>query len=104
MTAEVEYQREIAATIIAQIPGWLRAAVGFQFPAYTDTGVRFQVRGRSTYIVAVDYDRASDLYNVTVATKGKRSRVFHTAEQTDVQGMVDIIDRIDRGKLMPGVS
>lgn len=100
-TTEQDYQREIAETIQAQIPVWLRMAVGYRFPGITETGLRFQVRGCSTYIVNVDYDRGSDLYNVTVATKGTRSRVFHTAEQVDVETMVGIVDAIDRGQVKP---
>ncbi len=95
--------RAIALTIQDQIPTRLRWAVGYRHGAITQTGLRFQVRGRGHYIVNVDYDLGSDLYNVTVATKNaSRSRVFHTAEQIDVEQMVEIIDHIDRGIIKAG--
>lgn len=98
---ELDYRREIAETIQNQIPRWLRLAVGYRFPSTTEKGLRFQVRGRSTYIVEVDFDRGSDAYDVRVSTKGARARTFYSVEQVYADDMVEIIDRIDRGKLSP---
>lgn len=99
MTYTQQEQREVAETIVRQIPVWLKMAVGFQKPVFTETGVRFQVRGRGTYIVVVDYDRGADLYDVQVWSKSRAPRCFHEHKGAYAEDMIEIINRIDKGEL-----
>lgn len=94
-------RRQIALTIVGQIPMWLKGAVGYKHvTCLPDTlGVRFDVRGRGPYRVAVGYDAGADLYDMTVTTMSRAPRTILDAEGIGPEEMVNVIDAIDRGRL-----
>lgn len=92
---------EVATTISNQIPRWLKMALGYRDPVATETGLRFRCRAGCSLLVDIDLHEGWDLYNVTVRTNRKPNyNVRYEANLVDVETMVDILDRLDRGRLL----
>lgn len=90
----------VATEIASQIPNWLKMALGYRDAKVTETGLRFTVRAGATFLVDVDYDRGSDLYNLTIRTKRKPTyKVRWQGEGLDTEQMFTVLDLLDRGRL-----
>lgn len=99
----------IARTLSGQIPGWLKMALGFRNAVALPDGLQFDVTAGKTYRVVITLN-ALDLYEVRILKIGRRSKTNPfpipqtVAEYLNVYAdqMVEILDRLDRGRLEMG--
>ena len=98
MTYTAATTKTTAQTILSQIPGYLRLALGMRDFMHDENTLYFRMTGTRAVRAFIRYNEGSDLYTVRCYTVRKFTEtVRYEADMLDAQQVAELLDMMDRG-------